>query len=223
MADRWLAERQEVLAISQEMARKGLVVGSSGNVSLRINGPEELLAITPSGRHYHDLTNADIQVIDFEAEPVQGDLIPSVETMMHVAAYRARPDIRAFVHTHSVYASALAVAHEPLPPVLDEMVTSIGGEIPVTEYAFASSEELADRVGVALAERNAALMANHGVVGVGKDLRAALTVCELVERAANIYAVARALGRANPLPGDVVSVEQDLFRMMHLDSEDTHR
>ncbi len=216
MTSRWQQEKEAVLATGRDMARKGLVVGSSGNVSMRLGEGQELLAITPSGKYYDELQADDIQVIDFEGEPVEGDLLPSVETLMHVAAYRARPDVGAFVHTHSVYASVLAVARLELPPVIDEIVASVGGEVRVAEYAFPSTEELADNVAAALDERNAALLANHGLVGVGKDLREALAVCEMVERAAHIYLMARALDRVNLLPDEVVAIEQDLFRMTHL-------
>ena len=215
MPSQWQAEKKAVLETSLEMARKGLVVGSAGNVSMRL-GDQELLAITPSRKHYADLEVDDIQVIDFEAEPMEGDQVPSIETMMHVAAYRARADIRAFVHTHSAYASALAVARLEVPPLIDELIAVVGGEVKVTEYAFPSSEELAENVVRGLGERKAVLLANHGVVGVGADLREALTVCELVERAAHIYVMARAVGRVNLLPDEIVSIEKDLFRMANL-------
>ena len=210
---RFRAERRAVVEIAREMAEKGLVVGAAGNVSMRIRG-EEMLAITPSRKSYDELGAEDIQVIDFEAGPVEGDALPSVESLVHIGVYRARADAGAVVHTHSVYASALAVAHRPLPPVIDEMITSLGGEIPVTEYAFPSTEELAERVAAGVAERNAVLIANHGVVGLGKDPRAALTACELVERAAKVYVLATLLGGAHPLPPDVVDTEMALFRMM---------
>lgn len=220
MPSRWLQEKQAVLETSREMARKGLVVGSAGNVSMRLER-RELVAITPSRKAYSDLAVDDIQIIDFEAEPIEGDQVPSVETLMHLATYRARPDAGAFIHTHSVYASVLAVAHLELPPVVDELVASVGGEVRVTEYAFPSTEDLADRVSTALRDRNAVLLANHGVAGIGATLQSALTVCELVERAAQIYVTARSLGLAYPLPDHIISLEKDLFRMMHLDEAAT--
>lgn len=216
MASQWQAEKQAVAEASREIARKGLVAGSAGNVSMRLAGDRQLLAITPSGKSYQDLAADDIQVITFEGDPVEGDRLPSVETLMHAAAYHARPSIRAVVHTHSIYASALAVAHLELPPIIDEMVIAIGGAVPVTSYATPGSEELAERVGSALKARNAALIANHGVVGVGADLREALAICEMVERGSQIYVIARMLGRDNALPNAVVATEAQLFRMMHL-------
>lgn len=218
MTSRWQAEKMAVVEAAQAMARKGLVVGAAGNVSVRLGADEELLAITPSRTPY-DLLDADaIQVIDFEGDPIEGEGIPSIESLMHIAAYRVRPNIGAVVHTHSVYASVLAVAHRELPPVIDEMVTSIGGEVPVAPYAFPSTEELAEGVGKALGHRNAVILANHGMVGVGQDLRSALTNCELVERAAQVYVLASLLGSVNRLPDDVVEAEKEIFTMMHLNT-----
>lgn len=195
------------------MARKGLVVASSGNVSMRVG--EGLLAITPSGKKYEQLTPEQVQVVDFEGEPVEGDLMPSVETLMHAAAYRVRPDIGAVMHTHSVYAQVLAVTGLELPPLVDEMIALVGGEIRVTPYAFPSSEELAQHVAAALKERNAALIGNHGAVGVGRDLREALAVCELVERAAQVYVLARMLGKVRLLPDEIIETEKELYKMLH--------
>ena len=216
MTSRWKAEKQQVLETSQAMSRRGLVVGAAGNVSMRLGGPgEELLAITPSKKHYDDLMVDDIQVIDFDCEPVEGDLVPSIESPMHVASYRARIDIRGMVHTHSIYASTLAVARLDLPPLIDELIVLVGGAVRVADYGFPSSDELASGLADALRDRNAALLANHGLVGVGADLREALTICELVERAAQVYVMARAIGQVNLLPDEVIDTEMELFKMMH--------
>ena len=106
--DNWLAEREAVLEGARAMARKGLVSGTSGNVSVRC-GPE-LLAITATSVPYGAIALADIVVVDFEGEPVFGDALPSTETLMHSAVYRARPRVGAVMHTHSIYASALSVS-----------------------------------------------------------------------------------------------------------------
>lgn len=215
---RWSTERRAVLAVARDLPEKGLVVGSAGNVSMRIPG-QKMLAITPSRKPYSDLEEDDIQIIDFDANPVEGDAIPSVESLIHIGVYQARPDVGAVVHTHSTYASALAVAHRSLPPVIDEMVTSLGGEIAVTSYAFPSTEDLADQVVESLADRNAVLLANHGVVGLGKEPRDALSACELVERAAKIYTIATLLGGAHSLPTDIIDTEIALFKMMRAASQ----
>ena len=90
----------------------GLVSGSSGNVSVRLpsDNPRGLLAVTPSGKRYSEMDEGDIVVADFNMEPVEGDLAPSSESLMHVAIYRSRPDVGAVIHTHSEFATVLAVA-----------------------------------------------------------------------------------------------------------------
>ena len=220
MTSRWQTEKELVVEASQAMARAELVVGSSGNVSMRLSRTEELLAITPSRKKYHLLQPDHIQIINFEGDPIEGDLVPSVETLMHVAAYRARPGIGAVMHTHSTYASVLAVAGLSLPPIVDEMTALVGGEIRVTPYAFPSTEQLAANVGAALVDRNAVLLGNHGVVGIGSDLWEALAVCEMVERAAQVYVMARAIGHVRLLPDEIIKTEEELFKMMHLREAD---
>ena len=197
------------------MAELGLLPGASGNVSVRL-GPHaarDLLAITPSGRRNADLKLEDIVVIDFDAEPVEGSLTPSSETLLHVAIYRARPDVGAVIHTHSVFASVASVAGLQIPPIIDEMVVAIGGTVQVSEYAFPSTEELADNVCAALGERNAALIRNHGAVGVGRDLVEALDVCTLTERVAQVFVQASLLGKVSELPEDVVQAETAIYNM----------
>ncbi len=213
---RWLKERQAVLEYSILMEKKGLVVGTSGNVSCRLPPLDGrgIMAITPSRRYYDTLSAEDIVVVDFDAEPVEGDLVPSAETLLHAAIYIARPDVWAVFHTHSVYASALAVAGKEIPPILDDQVVFLGGSIQVAPYGLPASEELSRNVTTALGERNAALLANHGTVAVGKDLRRAMTAAELVEKAAQVYVMASSLGKVNLLPPDIVEVGQAFFRML---------
>ena len=210
----WIQERKAVSETAQEMARKGLVAGSSGNVSLRLDDPQrELLAITATGKASSSLTPEEVVVIDFQGEPVVGEFLPSTETLTHVGIYQARADVRAIIHTHSLYASVAAVAGLDIPPLVDEMVIAVGGPVQVAEYAFPSSEELADQVVAALEDRKAVLLRNHGLVGVGANLEEALSLCELVERIAHIFIFARLLGQATPLPHDVVESEIELYRM----------
>ena len=216
MKSSWKAEKQAVAAAAREMAELGLVTGSSGNVSTRLPALEEsteLLAITPSGKPHANLEIDDIVVADFDIEPVEGDLVPSSESLLHAAIYRARPDVNAVMHTHSVFCSVAAVAGLEIPPIIDEMVIAIGGPIKVSEYAFPATQELADSVCAALGERNAALIRHHGAVGVGGDLREALDVCALAERAAQVFVYASLLGKVDTLPPDIVEAELAIFRM----------
>lgn len=215
MTSRWQAERTAVADAARKIRSLGLVTERSGNVSVRVPAGDgrRLLAITPSGRAYSRLSADEVPVVDFDVEPVGDGLPPSSESLLHVELYRARPDVGAVVHTHSVYASVAAVAGLAIPPIIDEMVVYVGGAVRVSEYAFPGTQELADNVRGALGDRNAALICNHGAVAVGRDLTEALDVCELVERVAQIFVFASLLGGAQTLTDDIVQAEQSIFRM----------
>ena len=199
---KWLEQKKEVLVTARKMLGYGLVVGTSGNVSLRLPPEEgrELMAITPSSRHYDQLRADDIQIVDFEAEPVEGNLPPSIETRLHIAIYKARKDINAIVHTHSTFASAIAVAGLDIPAILEDQVALIGGEIKLARSAPSGSEDQMITIVAALGDRNAALLANHGAVALGRTPREAFTVCQLIEKTAKVYYLALSLGKVNPLP-----------------------
>jgi L-fuculose-phosphate aldolase len=202
------------------MYQRGLVAGTSGNVSIRLASSEagvSLMAVTPAATAYETMRADDIVVTDFEIDPVEGELMPSSESLLHVAIYQARPDVGAVIHTHSVYSSVLAVSGLDIPPILDEVIVNIGGPIRVSEYGFPSSEDLAQNVTDALGDRKAAIIANHGAVGVGIDLNEALEICGLVERVSEIFVHATAMGQIIHLPPEAVEAEQAIYRMRNPD------
>jgi L-fuculose-phosphate aldolase len=201
----WLKEKKAVLAAARQILEKGLVTGTAGNVSLRLEpeGKRSLLAITPSARNYQSLTPDDIQIIDFDGGNIEGDLRPSIETPLHTGIYRARKDINAIIHTHSVFASAMSVAGISIPSIIDEQAAYLGGKIKVAPYAPSGSRELVKNAVIALGKRYAVLLANHGGVGVGANLPAAFHACELMENTALIYLLALSTGSVNELPPGV--------------------
>lgn len=214
--DEATAIREAVLDAVQRIVATGLVANASGNVSCRIRRPDgDHFAVTASRVPYHRFTIDDVLIVDEEIEPVVGDGVPSSESLLHMAVYRARPDVGAVIHTHSVYASAYAVAARPIPALLDEQVVALGGAVEVADYGASASEQLADNAVGALGDRAAVLLRNHGAVGVGADLEEAIAVVELVERVAKIGALAIIVGGAGgELPADVVASEQAVYRMM---------
>ena len=216
MSDTYENERMEVLDAVRRIVAADLVAGASGNVSRRIATPDggDVFAVTASRVPYHRFTIDDVLVVDAEIEPICGDGVPSSESLCHMAIYAARPDVGAVIHTHSVAASAFAVAGEPIPPILDEQVLTLGGAIEVARYAASASEELAASAVAGLGDKAAVLLEHHGVIGVGADLDEAVAVVELVERVARIYAAARAVRRARLLPDAVVHSQQQIYRMM---------
>jgi len=209
----WEVQKMEVLETARRMDEKGLVVGTSGNVSRRFRDPDgrELVAITPSGRHYDTMKAEDIVLVDMEGQRVEGELAPSIETMMHLGIYKARKKVSAVVHTHAVFGSTIAVTGKEIPALLDDQVISLGGEIKVAAYALPGSPELAKNTVVALGSRNAVVLANHGTLTVGRNLREALNNCELLEKTARIYMLAMGLGALTSIPADMAEVEKAFF------------
>ena len=218
MKSKWQEHKQSVAETARKMAELGLVVGTAGNVSVRLD-PEhgrDLMAVTPSDTPYENLTHNDVVVTDFEIEPVEGSLLPSSESLLHTGIYQRRPDVHAVVHTHSVYSSVLAVSGIDLPPVIDEVVIYVGGEVKVSKYGFPGTPELAGNVCEALGDNKAAFIANHGAVTVGSTLEEALSVCLLVERACQIYIMARSLGQVVPIAPEFVSAQTAIYRLKNL-------
>jgi L-fuculose-phosphate aldolase len=209
----WHEARKIVLEAAQKMAAKGLVVGTAGNISLRLppEGERQLLAITPSSRHYDSLGIDDIQVLDFDAQKVEGNLRPSIETPLHIGIYRARKNVNAVIHTHSVFASAISVSGLDIPPILDDQVAFLGGEIKLARHALSGSREQVANVLAALEDRSAVLLPNHGSVGTGRTMRDAFTACELVEKTARIYLLAMSTGKVNQLPAKALQVAKALY------------
>lgn len=204
-------EKKELLQVCKEMVENDLVVGSSGNASLRVG---DHILITPSSVQYSTMTAENIMVLDLEGNVVEGDLNPSVESPTHLEIYRQREDAGAVVHSHSIYTTALALLHMPLPPVLDEVVPKLGGEVRVTSYAMPGTKELAKNVVEAMDMRSAVLIANHGAVCCAKTIRKAMEKAILLERTCKIYLLAKQIGDPIHLPEDVVEDEADLWEIM---------
>ncbi|MHA1937476.1 MAG: class II aldolase/adducin family protein [Candidatus Thorarchaeota archaeon] len=205
-------EKEELLAACGEMIREDLVIISAGNASIRVS--DEHAVITPSSVPYVKMTVDDIVVVNREGDVIEADRNASVETPTHLEIYKQREDANAVVHSHSVYATALAVLQKPLPPILDEVVPKLGGEIRVTSYAMPGTKDLAKNVVEAMDRRSAVLIANHGAVTCGNTIRKALDNAILLERTCRIYLLALRAGDPIPLPEDVVEDEEDLWEIM---------
>ncbi|OGN99432.1 MAG: hypothetical protein A2Y90_00340 [Chloroflexi bacterium RBG_13_52_12] len=209
----WQEAKKTVLEAAREMSGKGLVVGTSGNISLRLPPRVErgLMAITPTSKHYDTLNADDIPVVDFDGQVVEGKLRPSVETPLHIAIYKARNNVNAVIHTHSVFASAVSVVGTEIPPILIDQVIFLGGAIKTSGSALVETpEQIADFI-AALGDRSAVLLPNHGAVGTGKTMRDAFTACELIEKTARIYLLALSAGKVNELPEEVRKIEKALY------------
>jgi L-fuculose-phosphate aldolase len=167
--------RRDLADFAHRLVAGGYTVGRDGNLSVREG---ERILITASGIAKDRLTEDD--VVDIESEN------RSSEWAVHVAIYRARPDVMAVIHAHPIHACVLAVRGEALEPLLDEVTSVLGGRIPVAEYAPSGSEQLGDHAARALTNRHAVILANHGTVTVGAGLEEAFYRLQVLEFAAQV-------------------------------------
>lgn len=196
-ADLMWQEREAVAAAARKLAADGLVAGTSGNVSLRV---DERVAVTPTGGVLAELTADDVCVVDRSGAVVEGPLAPTSELGLHLGVYD-RYGTAAVVHTHAPMATAIACVRDELPAIHYEML-GLGGAVRVAPYATFGTDELARGVLDALEGRTAALMANHGTLAHGMDLQGAVAATELLERSAALYLRASGLGEPRVLSED---------------------
>ena len=170
------------------------------------------MLITPSGMTYDDITLADIVYVQEVGKVPGKQRNPSSEWHFHLAAYQARPDKHAIVHTHSLHATVLAAAHKPIPAFHYMVAVAGGTDIPLVPYATFGTEELGQNVAGGLKERNACLMANHGQIALGDTLEAALELAHDVEALAEQYYKVLLLGAVHILPDEEMAVVIEKFK-----------
>ncbi len=193
--------RRAVFETAMALFEKGLVALSSGNVSARVSGTD-FVAITPSGKTYDTLVPEDIVIVDGHGVLRDGVLQPSSEVSMHSQLYAELRAINAIVHTHSPYATAFSVLHEPIPLVCNEGFGVMALRVDVSRYELPGSAEIGSAVLETLSRQDGAtavLLANHGLLTIGVALRDAARVAENVELEARIYHLARSVGQPTTL------------------------
>lgn len=187
--------RQKLLNISQQLITLGLNKGTAGNVSVRV---EQGFLITPSGMPVDEMTPTRMVQMDFDGSFEQGKK-PSSEWRFHRDILHSRDDINAIVHTHSMFATTLACLHKDIPP-FHYMIAVVGGDtIRCAPYALFGSQALSDNALEALIDRKACLLANHGMICLGKDLDEALAVAVEVENLCEQYWRALQIGEPHIL------------------------
>ena len=183
-------QKREVVRYAQQAERDGLCRHRSGNFSC-LDPETGLIAITPTGMDRNEMTSEDVVSIDQQGRTVEAltGRKPTSESMMHMAVYRSRPDVRAIVHTHSKTATAFAVMNKPIPAIVYELFL-LGckkGYIPVALYGRPGTKALAESVLEPLKISDVALMQAHGVIAVAESLKEALLKASYVEELAEIY------------------------------------
>jgi L-fuculose-phosphate aldolase len=189
--------RERVAAAGRELAEKGLVLGTAGNISERDG---RRVAITPTGAVLAELTPDQVAVIDLDGVPLEGELAPTSELELHLGVYR-RYEAGAVVHTHAPLATALSCVIDELP-VVHYHLLMLGGPIRVAPHATFGTPELAEVTLDALDGRAAALMANHGAIVHGQDLATAVEMSLVLEWACGVYWHAAAIGSPRALDAE---------------------
>ena len=204
--------KESLLATAKELVARNLVEGTAGNLSARL--PDGNVVLTPSSLDYGTMTLDDLVVTDLGGTVIEGHRAPTTEQALHLACLRAHDDVHAVIHCHALFCTMFAITHTPIPCVIEEFDVYVGGEVPVAEYRVTGSDELAAEVARWVGDRAAVLMANHGLLTVGKDPRDALKIAALVERTAQIVWGARALGPLVPLPPETLERFAPIYPLM---------
>jgi L-fuculose-phosphate aldolase len=202
----YATERAALAAAGRRLAAGGLVLGTAGNLSVRVG---EHVVVTASGTELGALTPDLVSVVDQDGVVVEGDPKPTSELPLHLAVYRGT-GATAVAHAHAMSSIAVGCTHDVLPPV-HYMTLLLGGVVRVAPYATFGSAALAEGVASALRDRRAALMRNHGSVAVGADIDEACERLELVEWLAEVYRRAAALGSPTLLTEEELAAARDQF------------
>ncbi len=178
--------RIDVCASGKRLLKEGLVARTWGNVSVRVSDTH--MVITPSGRPYAELNPSDMVLVNFYDLTFEGSIKPSSELKLHCEVYKNRPHIAAVIHTHQMYASIVAAAQKDVV-VLDAAHQAIlgGAVIKAAPYALPNSKKITFGTERAIGSANAALMANHGCVCIGRNLEDVFAVCKTLEEACALY------------------------------------
>ena len=203
-------EREQVIEYSLKLLSEGLTNGTAGNVSI-FNREKGMVAISPTGVSYSELTPEMISIVDLDGKLIEG-LKPSSELEMHMILYRNREDVNAVIHTHPVYTTVLACLRQDLPAI-DYMIAVTGAtKVKCAEYASYGTKELAENAYKAMGSSLAVILANHGLTTAGKDIANAFNITVQVEYISNLYIKARNIGEPIILPDKEMNSMLERFK-----------
>lgn len=182
--------KEEVVNTCHTLLERGYLKATEGNISTRVKG-RDALAITPSNYDYAKMQTDDICILDYEANPIEGAMKPSIESGMHAAVYQTRADVHCIIHTHQPYASALALINMPIPALFDEQVRFLGRGVDIISYAPSGTSFLKNAVKSKVKNNNNAfILQNHGVLVFGVTMEQAIHNMALLEKCALTYLLA---------------------------------
>ena len=201
-------ERKLIVEYGKLLVTKGLTTGTGGNISI-FDKEKKYFAISPIGIDYFETEPEDVVIMDLDGKVVEGERKPSSEWMMHLIFYKKRDDVEAVVHTHSRFSSTISCMRWDIP-ALHYYVAFAGKTIPCAKYASYGTQELADNAFEGMGEGKAALLANHGLITIGRSVKEAFLVAEMSEEMAEYYYRTKSIGE--PVLLDEEEMESMLLR-----------
>ena len=182
--------KDHIILIGKKLTASGAIGALEGNISCKIG---DRIIITPSGMSKEDLLPEHLSVMDLEGNWVDGPFKPSSESKMHVAIYRFREDVGAVIHTHSPYATAFAIANQPIDLRCSAEFAIFFKHVPVLPYGTPGTDDIYNGMDRELEEYYTVLLQNHGMVSVGSTLMNAYGKCATLESVLRTYAINRQL------------------------------
>lgn len=187
--------KEQMCEIGRRLYNKGFAAANDGNITIRINDREVLCTPTMVSKGF--MKPEDICKVDYEGKQLAGTRKRTSEVLLHLAVYKARPDINGVVHCHPPHATAFAVAQEPIPKCVLPEVEVFLGEVPMAIYETPGTQKFAETVMPFVKDCNTIILANHGTVTFGPNLENAYFNSEIIDAYCKILLLARQLGRVN--------------------------
>src|SRR6266567_5876774 len=187
--------KEQICEIGRRLYNKGFAAANDGNITIRLNDREILCTPTLVSKGF--MKPEDMCKIDYTGKQIAGTRKRTSECLLHLSVYKERPDVQAVVHCHPPYATAFAVAREPIPKCVLPEVEVFLGEVPMADYATPGTQQFADTILPFLKDCNTIILANHGTVTFGPDLEKAYFNSEIIDAYCKILILAKQLGPIN--------------------------
>jgi L-ribulose-5-phosphate 4-epimerase len=182
--------KQEVVNTCRSLVEKGFLIGTGGNVSVRVTG-QQAFAVTPSNYDYLKMKSEDICILSLDLKVIEGEMKPSIESGMHAAIYETRRDVNAVIHTHQIYASTFGLINQSIPALFDEQARFLGRSVEIVSYAPSGTGFLKKNIVAKLRNQcNAYILQNHGALCLAENSERAIFNVELLEKCALTYLLA---------------------------------
>lgn len=197
-------ERKQIVEYGKRLVTEHLTQGTGGNISI-LDPETGYIAISPSGIDYFAMKLSDVVIMKMDGTIVEGQRNPSSEKDLHIALYEKKPNIRAIVHTHSMYCTVLGLVDLPIKAVHYAIAEAGVTHLPIAPYVTFGTRELADAVAQSIGDSNACMMKNHGMIACGDSIANAFSLAANSEWVAELQWRAMCIGQPTVLTDEQMS------------------